>query len=66
MIISYRGSPRFAKSIDKIGFCIEKLISEPMNDQDIREYLNMIISTALELRVNIEHEKKSRGEIDEE
>ena len=67
MFIRYLASPRYTAEINKLQDYLDELKSSGgLDDSELRNILNRIISRALQLRVNIEHEKLSRGEIEEE
>lgn len=67
MFVRYLASPRYTKEIDKLQGYLNYLMDEMgHDDMEIRETLNQIIAKALQLRVDIEHEKICRGEIEEE
>ena len=67
MYIRYLASPRYTKEVDKLQGYLNFLMDEMGRDDiEIREALNQIIAHALQLRVNIEHEKRCRGEFEEE
>lgn len=64
MMIDYEKSPRYARALDSMGQRIDYLCDNILEASVIREELNCLISTALQLRAGIEYEQKCRGEHD--
>lgn len=67
MFIVYGKSKRYTEEIDTLQSYIGALkYTGGLDDYEVRDTLNRLIAHALQLRVNIEHEKICRGEIEEE